>query len=156
MPPSVDFQALLETLDRHDVHFVVIGGMAGVVHGSPYPTEDIDITPESSRENLARMSQALDELEAKVRVTELDDPLPFAHDAESLARASVWNLTTRHGDLDVNLVPAGTQGYDALAREALDLSLFGIQVRVVSLADVIRSKQDAKRPKDQRVLPFLR
>jgi hypothetical protein len=147
---------ILRRLQGHGVRFVLIGGMAGVVHGSPFPTEDVDITPESSHANLGRLSDALDELEAKVREGEVAVPLPFAHDAESLAHATVSNLTTRYGDLDLSLVPTGTDGYDDLIRDAVDIPLFGVQVRVASLADVIRSKQAANRPKDLRVLPTLR
>lgn len=81
---------------------------------------------------------------------------PFSHDAGSLGRASMWNLTTRHGDLDISFVPSGTSGYEDLVRDASETSVFGLRVAVASLADVIRSKQAANRPKDQRVLPTLR
>jgi hypothetical protein len=53
-------------------------------------------------------------------------------------------------------VPDGTRGYDDLIVDAAAEDIFGIEVRVASLADVIRSKQAANRPKDQRVLPTLR
>jgi hypothetical protein len=82
--------------------------------------------------------------------------LPFAHDAASLAAASTWNLTTRAGDLGISFTLDGTAGYSDLAREAESADLYGSVVHVASLADVIRSKQAANRPKDQRVLPTLR
>ena len=82
--------------------------------------------------------------------------LPFAHDAESLAAVQVWNLTTRYGDLDISFVPSGTGGFVDLDRSAEPVEFGGVVVRVASLADVIRSKQAANRPKDQRVLPTLR
>ena len=92
----------------------------------------------------------------RVLLEELEEPLPFAHDADSLAAVHVWNLSTRYGDLDLSFVPAGTSGYDDLARDATEMPLYGVTVTVASLADVIRSKQAANRPKDQRVLPTLR
>lgn len=156
MPPELDVAAVLGALRRHDVKFVLIGGMAAVVHGSPFPTEDIDVTPERSGDNLARLSEALRDLGAKVRVPDSDDGLPFGHGAGSLAGVSVWNLTTQHGDLDISFVPNGTDGYDDLVREASETHVFGLTVMVASLADIIRSKQAANRPKDQRVLPTLR
>jgi hypothetical protein len=152
----LDAGALLRTLLDHDVRFVLIGGLAAVVHGSPFPTEDLDITPQASSANLARLSEALRSLEAKVRTQAVEGGLPFDHDAESLAAAGVWNLTTPHGDLDISFVPNGTAGYDDLVKDARDTQIFGVVVRVASLADVIRSKQAANRPKDQRVLPVLR
>lgn len=151
-----DTHAILDTLTRHEVRFVVIGGQASIHWGSPFPTEDVDITPSRVRENLDRLSAALTELDARVRTSSEPDGLPFAHTGASLADTGVWNLVTAHGDLDISFVPNGTTGYDDLARDAATDRIHGVQVQVASLADVIRSKQAANRPKDQRVLPTLR
>ena len=153
---ELDAGAMLEVLLRHEVKFVMIGGLAGVVHGSPFPTEDLDITPEQSTDNLARLSAALDELEARVRTQGVEGGLPFSHDAESLGAVGMWNLVTPHGDLDISFVPNGTQGYADLVDGASQVEVFGLVVPVASLADVIRSKQAANRDKDLRVLPTLR
>jgi len=127
-----------------------------VVHGSPFATEDLDITPDASAANLARLSDALRAIGARSRTSTVEGGLPFDHDAESLAAVEVWNLTTPYGDLDISFVPNGTTGYDYFAKDARDTKAFGLVVPVASLADVIRSKQAANRPKDQRVLPVLR
>lgn len=151
-----EFARILETLERHEVRFVLIGGLATIHWGSPFPTEDVDITPERVTANLDRLSAALTELDARIRTSSEPDGLPFSHTGASLADAGVWNLTTLHGDLDISFVPNGTRGYDDLVRDASVERLYGVEVRVASLADVIRSKQAANRPKDQRVLPTLR
>jgi hypothetical protein len=153
---ELDPGPMLEALLRHEVRFVIIGGLAGVVHGSPFATEDLDITPDRSADNLARLSDALDELGARVRTHGVEGGLAFAHDADSLAAVGVWNLITPYGDLDISFVPNGTEGYSDLAKDAAEVDVFGLVVPVASLADVIRSKQAANRPKDQRVLPVLR
>ena len=44
---ELDLPRILEVLDRHAVRYVLIGGLAAVVHGSPFPTEDADITPQT-------------------------------------------------------------------------------------------------------------
>jgi hypothetical protein len=154
-PPELDPEAILSVLVEHNVDFVVIGGLAAAAHGSVLPTFDIDIVPKTDPDNLARLSAALRELDARIR-TDADEGLPFDHDAESLAAAGMWNLTTAHGDLDLTFVPSGTTGYSDLVRDAEEAPFFGVAVRIASLADVIRSKQAANRPKDQRVLPVLR
>ncbi len=154
--PELDAPSILSVLDRHRVNYVLIGGLAALVHGSPFPTEDLDLTPERSSENIGRLSDALREMDAKVRAAGLDEAFPFNHDVDALANVGVWNLVTAHGILDISFVPSGTQGFADLAREAVDTTLFGVVVQVASLADVIRSKQAANRPKDQRVLPVLR
>jgi hypothetical protein len=153
---ELDLARLFEVLDRHQVLYVLIGGLAAVYHGSPFPTEDADITPWTDRANLGRLAVALRELNARVRTQSEPRGLPFACDADSLAAAHTWNLSTDAGDLDVAFEPAGTRGYPDLRRDAAPVQLYGVTVRVASLSDVIRSKQAANRPKDQRVLPTLR
>jgi hypothetical protein len=82
--------------------------------------------------------------------------MSFAHDADSLAAAQTWNLTTKYGDLDITLMPSGTRGYDDLRRDAIEIELHGTPVLLASLADIVRSKGAAGRDKDRRALPVLR
>ncbi|GAA1537641.1 hypothetical protein [Nocardioides humi] len=111
-------EPILGVLDEHGVEFVVIGGYAAVLHGASRPTSDVDVTPERSGENLARLADALGALEAKIRVDGLEEGLPFSTDATALAGISVLNLTTRYGDLDISMIPNGTEGFDDLVRDA--------------------------------------
>lgn len=113
------------------------------------------MTPSSSPENLARLSAALYELAAKVRADGVSDGLPFSHDAASLARARVWNLTSVAGEFDITFEPSGTAGYDDLAVNAIHLAVRGQDLPVADLADIIRSKEAAGRPKDFSALPAL-
>jgi hypothetical protein len=147
---------MLGVLADHDVRFVLVGGFAAVIHGSPYVTTDVDVTPERSEENLARLSEALDAMHARVWTEDEPEGVPFSHDAASLAAATVWNLVTDHGRLDVTFVPSGTYGFEDLDRDATHLNILGVEVDVASLADVIRSKEAAGREKDRLVLPVLR
>jgi hypothetical protein len=153
---ELDLARLLATLDRHKVAYVLIGGLAAVYHGSPFPTEDADITPRTDRANLERLAAALVELDARIRTHAEPAGLAFTCDADSLSALKTVDLTTAAGDLDLTSEPAGTAGYDDLHRDATRTDLYGVTVQIASLADVIRSKQAANRPKDQRVLPTLR
>jgi len=143
-------------LHRHEVVYVLIGGLAAVFHGSPFPTEHADITPQDDRPNLARLAAALSELNAKSRAEAVPEGLPFAYDADGLAAARTWNLQTDAGDLDLAFEPSGTHGYSDLCRDATPARLYNVTVHIASLSDVIRSKAAADRPKDRRVLPALR
>lgn len=154
--PDFDGPAILATLSRHGVNFIVIGGFAAAAQGSPLLTNDVDVVPADERDNWARLSVALKELDARVRAVELDEPLPFDHDADSLALSRIWNLTTKYGDLDVTQVPAGTAGYDDLKRDAREVELRGVHICIASLADIVRSKEAAGRDKDKIALPVLR
>lgn len=147
---------ILRALHQHRVAYVVVGGLAAVLHGAPIRTGDADIVPEESPANLARLATALVQLEARIRVAEEAGGLPFSIDAVGLARGQTWNLTTRYGDLDLTFVPSGTAGYQDVSRDAVAYEVAGVAVKVASLADVIRSKQAANRPKDYVTLPTLR
>jgi hypothetical protein len=153
---ELDLPRILEALHRNKVAYVLIGGLAAVYHGSPFPTEDADITPDTGRRNLDYLAAALRELNARVRTESEPSGLRFSCDAETLAGAQTWNLTTDAGDLDITFKPSGTSGYRDLRRDAVQVQLYGVSVRIASLRDVIRSKQAANRPKDQRTLPTLR
>jgi hypothetical protein len=159
-PPSdlvaFDPIPILEVLSRHGVRFVVIGGYAAVLHASPFLTSDVDITPEQSQENLERLSRALTALHARVFTATEPEGIPFSHTGSSIGENAVWNLVTDFGRLDISFVPDGTKGFPDLDRGASRGTIDGVELRVASLADVIRSKQAANRPKDQRVLPTLR
>jgi hypothetical protein len=147
---------ILGALGRHGVRYVLIGGYAAVMHGSNSATFDVDVTPEDDRANLERLSLALTELEAKIRTTGEPGGVRFELDGRSLGAVRVWNLTTKYGDLDISFEPSGTTGYKDLARDATRLTIDGVDIPVASLADVVRSKEAAGRPKDQLTLPTLR
>ncbi len=154
--PELAPERILGVLREHGVRFVLIGGFAAVIHGSPYVTLDVDVVPERTEENLARLSEALRAMHARVWTASEPGGVPFGHDARSLTETNVWNLVTDHGRLDVTFVPSGTAGFDDLDRDAVRLMILGVDVDVASLADVIRSKEAAGREKDRLVLPVLR
>jgi predicted nucleotidyltransferase len=148
---------ILAALERHGVRYVVIGGLAATLHGSPVVTTDADICPARDRDNLDRLARALNELRARIRTADVAGGLAFTCDAVFLSRIEVvLNLTTRFGDLDISIVPSGTGGFEDLRQQAVTISLAGHPVAVASLEDVIRSKEAANRPKDLAALPTLR
>lgn len=149
-------QEILAALDRHGVRYVVIGGLAAILHGAPHVTTDVDIVPEEALRNLERLSVVLRELNAKIRVAGEEDGVPFGHDADSLARVRIWNLVTDVGNLDITFQPSGTYGYEDLRRDAVRMTVRGVEVPVAALADVIRSKEAADRQRDRAILPTLR
>jgi predicted nucleotidyltransferase len=147
---------IFAVLDRHEVRYVLIGGLAAILYGAPHVTTDVDIVPEEDRRNLERLSEALTELKARIRVAGEPDGVPFGHDGVSLAKVRIWNLVTDLGNLDISFVPSGTRGYDDLRRDLRTVTVNGIDVPVASLADVIRSKEAADRERDRAILPVLR
>jgi hypothetical protein len=149
-------QEILRVLDQHGVRYVLIGGLAAVLHGAPHVTTDVDVVPEDGQANLERLSAALRDLDARIRTTGEPEGIPFDHSAESLSRVRVWNLQTSKGDLDITFEPSGTRGYDDLRKDVVRMEVRGIDVPVASLADVVRSKEAAGRARDRAALPALR
>ena len=56
-----DFRDLLELLNHHQVRYLVVGGFAVAVHGTPRYTKDLDLWVEVSPGNAARIIAVLDE-----------------------------------------------------------------------------------------------
>lgn len=144
---------LLGVLARTGVRFVLIGGWAAVLQGSPTTTVDVDICYERTPANLERLATALAVLDVRLRGFPPD--LPFAIDARALRSGAMFTLTTRVGDLDLLGAPAGVQGYEDLARSAVALDLDGATILVASVEDLIRMKRAAGRPKDLVELEIL-
>jgi hypothetical protein len=149
-------EELLRVLHEHGVRYVLIGGLAATLYGSTSPTFDVDITPDTSEENLVRLSAALTALDARIRVEGVPDGLPFAHDAKGLAGMTMLNLVTRYGDLDVASQPAGVGDFATWDADAADIVITDLPVRVASLDNILRSKEAAGRDKDKLQLPVLR
>ena len=138
---------LLETLVRHDVDFVLIGGMAGTARGSAFVTLDLDVAYERSRRNLERLAEALRELDVTLRGA--PPGLPFILDAKALENGANFTFDTRFGPLDILTDPDGAPAYATLregAGEPLDVE--GVHIRVASLDHLIAMKEAAGRPED--------
>lgn len=155
--PALDAAHIIATLNRHNVEYVIVGGYAANIYGAVRPTQDIDVTPKTTPENLARLVTALKELGAGIRVDELPEGLPFDASAESLAGVKMLNLRSPHGDIDLTFAPAAfDNGYDDLMPRAHSFPVAGLVVVVADLDDVIASKTQAARAKDFEALPELR
>jgi hypothetical protein len=146
---------IIATLAEHRVAYVMIGGLAAVLHGSPTVTTDADICPDRSQRNLERLANALRDMHARVRTDAEPEELDFACDPGFLSRMKMVNLTTDFGDFDLSFEPAGFSGYGELAEHAVDVAVGGAVAKVAALADVIRSKETANRDKDRATLPIL-
>lgn len=155
MTAPFDPISIIRVLATHDVDCVLIGGLAAVLHGSPATTNDADVMPDVSDENLARLASALQELDARLRVSSEPDGVAFEPHPALLATMTTLNTTSRFGDLDVTFSPAGVDDYESLKRAATEFDIDGSRILVASLDDIIRSKEAADRPKDHATLPLL-
>ncbi|MBI2325374.1 MAG: hypothetical protein HYU87_10495 [Chloroflexi bacterium] len=138
-------EPILRILATHDVRFVVIGGLAGNIHGSTTITRDLDICYERTPENMERLANALREL----RVTQrgADPKLPFRIDTRTIRNGLNFTFDTLHGWFDC-LGDASGYGYAVLAPNAEAGEIGEVKVLIASLDDLIRMKRAAGRLKD--------
>ena len=151
-PEQFDPVAILQALERHDVRYVLIGGLAATLHGSPVATYDVDLAPEQSRGNIERLAGALTEIGA-VRYTDPDEPFtpPTVDDFTHL----VESFSSPIGYIDVFREARAVGGFDRLQPRADRKDVDGIQIVIANLDDIIASKQATDRAKDRAQLPVL-
>ena len=140
-------ESICTLLARHGVEFLVIGGQAEYLFGSPRVTYDVDLCYRRTKENLERLAGALKELNPTLRGAPAD--LPFVIDARSLALGENFTFNTSVGPLDLLgwVEPLGN--YDELIKHAETYPVGGEHVRTISLDDLIRVKEHIRRPKDR-------
>lgn len=136
-PEPLDAQRIFDELARHEVDFVLVGGMAAQTHGNTRMTNDVDLIPEPEPRNLERLAAALRALDARV-LNPGNESLEI--DATMLSRATIWQFATPHGDIDVLHDAPGAAPYDQLRERALVIALDGARVPVVGKDDLIRMK----------------
>ncbi len=148
-----DFRTLLQRLVDAEVQFILVGGFAGTVLGSPRVTIDLDVVYSRSRSNLERLASALAPFSPYLRGA--PPGLPFVLDPDTLARGLNFTLTTTAGDIDLLGEIAGGGTYEQLVAQTRTLRVFDRDVNVVTLAQLIHLKRAAGRPKDLEALAEL-
>jgi hypothetical protein len=159
--PPLDPEKILAVLERHQVDYVLVGGLASEAHGSTRQTKDLDLCPAWTPENLTRVAAVLNDLGAGLKIGEGSiDLLRLTIDGKMLAKMEIGTWRTVAGDIDVLLgIPSTGRWdlvrYDQLIENASVIELEGQRVLVAALEDIIRSKEIADRPADREALPEL-
>ena len=144
---AFDPVAAVRVLQKNNVRYILIGGLAARLWGSPTVTNDLDLCYARDRRNLAALAAALKNLKARLRG--VPEKVPFLMDPKTLEAGDHFTFETRAGNLDILGFPAGSGGFDSLLRVATEMEIArGLRVPVASLEDLIKMKRAAARPKD--------
>ncbi|MFO0605228.1 MAG: hypothetical protein U0324_18760 [Polyangiales bacterium] len=149
LPKSID--ALIVALVTEGVEFVVIGGVAGVLHGASIVTRDLDIVHRRTPENIARLLRVLHSIDAVKRA----DPRRLRPDETWLSGRGHILLDSSAGPVDVLCELDHGQDYDWLLERSEVIPMGEAPVRVVDLPTLIELKTKAGRPKDRLTVPIL-
>lgn len=141
----IDLERILDALAVHDVDYVLVGGLAVQTHGHVRTTYDVNIFPGPERDNLVKLAQALTSIDAHVLNPGHED---LVIDVSMLPRATLWQFSTSHGEIDVLHDAPGASAYKDLRRRALEVKLGDKTIAVVSLDDLISMKRASGRRVD--------
>jgi len=151
--PTPDFLRILEILAKHEVDFIVVGGVCAVLHGAPVTTFDIDMVHSRAPENLDRLISALQKLDAYYRGHEDQRLTP---DLSHLSSPGHQLLVSKFGPLDLLGTIGSGHGYEALFEHTVELEAGGLLLRILTLERLIEIKEETGSDKDKAVLPILR
>jgi len=149
--PLLEKQVKLLSDSRVDC--VIVGGVAATLHGSEFPTTDLDVCYSRDPGNLERLANALRLVNARLRNAPPD--LPFILDAETLRRGLNFTFSTDIGNLDFLGEVRGVGYYEDALAGALLVELFGFPLAVIDMEKLMAAKRAAGRPKDLLVVVEL-
>jgi hypothetical protein len=145
---------LIERLCDADIDFVIVGGIAGALHGSTLVTRDLDVCAVLSRENVAKLRDALRDLKPTHRQT--TRPLSFLDNPGPDIDVRNLYLGTTLGAVDILSSITGVGDYARVREAAVEVEVFGRRCRVISIEDLIRAKESLGRQKDLLAAQELR
>jgi hypothetical protein len=144
---------LLKRLNDYQVQYVLVGGMACVIHGSQVVTQDVDICAPLTKGNLSRLIAALASAHPHFRATRDLRPLP--DDPEKLEGFKNLYLITDFGQLDVLSEIAGVGDHSQVEQHTIEVDIEGTHCRVLDLVTLIAAKKAMNSPKDRQAVMEL-
>lgn len=151
--PEGKLTSVLRDLARREIRFILVGGLAAVLHGAPVHTYDVDVVYCRQPENIRRLLDFLTDADAIFRT----QPERKLRPDESHMGRGHLNLLTRYGPLDLLGTIGNGLDYDALLPRSTPMSIgAGVSISVLNLEAIIAIKEQLGTEKDLAVLPTLR
>ena len=151
---SPNLEKLLPTLVGAGVEFIIVGGVAGILHGSARATYDVDLVYSRNEQNIQRLASVLAPYNPYLRNAPLG--LPFVWDTKTIRHGLNFTLTTTVGDIDLLGEVAGGETYQTLLPRSFEVEAFMVRFKCIDLPTLIRIKEAAGRRKDLEAIAELR
>lgn len=144
MDAQPELALIAGVLARHNLEAILIGNMAAALHGAPVTTIDVDFLFRKTPVNLKKLKAVARELGAVV----LRPYYPVS---------GLYRMQRESDGLQIDFMTQidGMRSYEGIRSRAQTYEIGGHTVLAARLADVIRSKRAAGRPKDRAVLDIL-
>lgn len=121
---QVNFGGILRTLVDADVDFILIGGLAGMAHGSSRATLDVDVVYDRTEPNITKLANCIQPLKPKLRGA--PEGLPFVWDDRTIRQGLNFTLSTDIGDVDLLGEVVGGGTYSELLPFTESISIFDV------------------------------
>ena len=144
---------LLERLVEAEVRFILVGGLAVNAWGYMRSTQDVDVVPDRDPENLAKLDELLRELGGRVDV---GGRLLDSNAISTFLRTGDRTFVrTDLGQVDVLQGLPQVPRYEELEKEAKEIDVDGLPVRVCSLGHLLAMKRASDRARDHEDIEEL-
>ncbi len=129
---------ILETFNRHQVDYLLIGGMNFLLRHQPVLTFDVDLWVADAPENLQRSETALADLQAEWGPTDKDWRPVVQVPPGWLERQAVFCMTSPHGPIDIFRAVRGLPDWSVAVKRAVpSQTAAGISYRGISDEDML-------------------
>jgi hypothetical protein len=157
---AFNVRQIFTALDGAHVDYVVVGGLAVILHGYLRATADLDLAIGLSPDNARRGMQSLASIGLQPRL-----PVPIEDFADPAKREDwlqhrnmlvfpLWDPVNPLRSVDVFI--SEPIAFEALLRDAVRKDLDGLSVPVASIEHLIEMKQQAGRTRDLEDIDKLR
>ncbi len=133
-----DYREVLHALSEEKVKFLIVGAYAMAAHGYVRATMDLDIWVGLSRENADAILLALSRLGADVEGIKPED---------LMVSDTVFRIGMPPRQIDIITSLSGV-GFPKAYNSSIKVEVDGVEIRVLSIPDLIRNKRATGRRRD--------
>ncbi len=155
-----DYQSLLRVFQEKKLRYLIVGGVAVNLHGYPRLTNDIDILLALDHDNLATMARIMENMGYQQRlpisIQELGDTDKVRTLMKDKGLVAYSFIHAKEPQFNIDVLVGESMEFEKFTAHTMHADVWGLDVPVVSIDDLIAMKQNSDREKDvQDVVALL-